>query len=400
MEERKRKLDNPYIKAMFTGFGILGLSILLFFILFRLDTLAAGLARLSRILRPFIIGAVFAYILTPLCNRLEALFYKHFPEKLKKRSGGLAVALSLFSGLLVIYILVILIVPQLFVNIVNLSETLPGKLDALAVRLEAQMADNEVLQSYFDTAYESVSTTFENWLKESLIPSMGSIMGNVGSGVLSVVNTLKDIVIGIIVAVYVLASRKLFKKQSDDLLRCLFNAHWSRIIKEEIIYMDKMFSGFLSGKMLDSAIIGLLCYIVCSIAAIPNALLISVIVGLTNIIPFFGPFIGAIPSAVLVLVESPVKALWFLVIILVLQQLDGNVIGPRILGNSTGLSSFWVLFAIILFGGCFGFVGMIIGVPLFAVIYDIIGKLVHWGLVKRGLEVPGGLQEYRLEDKA
>lgn len=396
MEERKRKLNDPYVKLMLTGVGIIGFGILLFFIFFRIDTIADGLSHLAKILRPFIIGAVFAYILTPLCNKLEELMHRHFPAKLKNRAGGIAVALSLFAGLMAIYILAILIIPQLFVSIVNLSETLPGKLDSLALRLEAMMADNEVLQSYFDTAYESVSTTFENWIKNSLIPSMGSIMGNVGSGVLSVVSTLKDIVIGIIVTAYVLASRKLFKQQGDMILNSVFSKHWSRIIKDELRYMDRMFSGFLSGKLLDSAIIGVLCYIVCSIAGIPNTLLISVIIGLTNIIPFFGPFIGAIPSAVLVLVESPIKALWFLVIILVIQQLDGNVIGPRILGNTTGLSSFWVLFSIILFSGLFGFVGMIVGVPLFAVIYDVIGKLIHWGLKKRGLE---GMDELKLEDQ-
>ncbi|MBR0130114.1 MAG: AI-2E family transporter, partial [Firmicutes bacterium] len=283
MEERKRKLNDPYVKLMLTGVGIIGFGILLFFIIFRIDTIADGLSHLAKILRPFIIGAVFAYILTPLCNKLEELMHRHFPAKLKNRAGGIAVALSLFAGLMAIYILAILIIPQLFVSIVNLSETLPGKLDSLALRLEAMMADNEVLQSYFDTAYESVSTTFENWIKNAVIPSMGSIMGNVGSGVLSVVSTLKDIVIGIIVTAYVLASRKLFKQQGDMILNSVFSKHWSRIIRDELRYMDRMFSGFLSGKLLDSAIIGVLCYIVCSIAGIPNTLLISVIIGLTNI---------------------------------------------------------------------------------------------------------------------
>ena len=395
----KKRFDNPYIKAMLTGFGILAMSIMLFFIIFRADEIADDLNRLSMILRPFIIGAVFAYLLTPLCNRLESLLIRHLPDKIKKSAPGWAVALSMAFGLLIIYILLILIVPQLFTSIVNLSETLPGQLDRLALRLEAMLADNEVLQSYFDSAYESVTTTFEDWLKNTVLPSFGSIMGNVGTGVLNVFNTVKDVVVGVIVAVYMLASRKLFTRQSKMILASLFSPRWDRIIRDEFAYMDRMFSGFLSGKVLDSAIIGVLCYIVCAIAGMPNTLLISVVVGLTNIIPFFGPFIGAIPSAILILVESPIKALWFLVIILVLQQLDGNVIGPRILGNTTGLSSFWVLFAIILFGGLMGFVGMIIGVPLFAVIYDIISKLVHWGLRKKGLEEDPGMKDYLLEDE-
>ena len=133
---------------------------------------------------------------------------------------------------------------------------------------------------------------------------------------------------------------------------------------------------------MDSAIIGVLCYIVCAIVKFPSALLVSVIIGVTNVIPFFGPFIGAVPATLLILIQNPIKALWFVLFILILQQIDGNIIGPKILGNSTGLSSFWVLFAILLFGGLWGFVGMIIGVPLFAVIYDVVKKLVIHGLCR------------------
>ena len=149
---------------------------------------------------------------------------------------------------------------------------------------------------------------------------------------------------------------------------------------EEVKYADRMFGGFINGKIMDSAIIGVLCYIGCLIFKFPSALLVSVIIGVTNVIPFFGPFIGAIPATLLILIQSPIKALWFVLFVLVLQQLDGNIIGPKILGNTTGLSSFWVLFAILLFGGLWGFVGMIVGVPLFAVIYDVIKKLVIHGL--------------------
>jgi len=145
----------------------------------------------------------------------------------------------------------------------------------------------------------------------------------------------------------------------------------------------------------DSAIIGVLCYIGCAAFKFPNALLVSVIVGITNIIPFFGPFLGAIPSVILILIESPIKALWFALFILALQQLDGNVIGPKILGNHTGVSSFWVLFSILLFGGLWGLVGMIIAVPLFAVIYDLIKRFVVRGLKKN--DCADILQAYEAE---
>ena len=163
-------------------------------------------------------------------------------------------------------------------------------------------------------------------------------------------------------------------------MRSLFSDRWAELILEEVYFVDRMFGGFIDGKIIDSAIVGVLCYIGCTILRIPSALLVSVLVGVTNIIPFFGPVIGAVPATLLILIDSPLKALWFLIWIVILQQLDGNVIGPKILGNRTGLSGFWVMFAIILFGGLWGLGGMIICVPLFAVIYDTIRRLVRRGL--------------------
>ena len=177
-----------------------------------------------------------------------------------------------------------------------------------------------------------------------------------------------------------LASRKRFVQQGKLVLHSIVRPRWAQLITEEVKYADRMFGGFINGKIMDSAIIGVLCYIGCLIFKFPSALLVSVIIGVTNVIPFFGPFIGAIPATLLILIQNPIKALWFVLFVLVLQQLDGNIIGPKILGNTTGLSSFWVLFAILLFGGLWGFVGMIVGVPLFAVIYDVIKKLVIYGL--------------------
>ena len=215
---------------------------------------------------------------------------------------------------------------------------------------------------------------------------MQSILSGAAVGVMSFVAFLKNLVIGLIVSVYLLASRKKFGQQGKLILYSLVKRRWADLFLEEICYADKMFGGFINGKILDSAIIGVLCYIACLIFKFPSALLVSVIIGVTNVIPFFGPFIGAIPATLLILIQNPIKALWFVLFVLVLQQVDGNIIGPKILGNTTGLSSFWVLFAILLFGGLWGFVGMIIGVPLFAVIYDVIKKLVIHGL-KRNEEL-------------
>jgi len=185
------------------------------------------------------------------------------------------------------------------------------------------------------------------------------------------------------------------------LLRSVFKPKWADAISEEMAFVDRLFGGFISGKILDSAIIGVLCYIGCSIFQFPNALLVAAIVGVTNVIPFFGPFIGAIPSALLIFLEDPIKGLWFVLFVFLLQQLDGNVIGPKILGDSTGLSALWVMFGILLFGGLWGIPGMLIGVPLMAVIYDIIRQLTFKGLREHGYgkQVDAYLRKYHPEDQ-
>ena len=234
------------------------------------------------------------------------------------------------------------------------------------------MADNEVIMDYVNKAYNAISVDLDSWIKNTLMPSMQNIVSGVGIGVLNVVTVLQEpphrhhrghLPAGQPQKVYPAGQAHPLQHPEAPL---------GDAVLSEVLYADKMFGGFINGKIMDSAIIGVLCYIVCIIVKFPSALLVSVIIGVTNVIPFFGPFIGAVPATLLILIQNPIKALWFVLFILILQQLDGNVIGPKILGNTTGLSSFWVLFSILLFGGLWGFVGMIMGVPLFAVIYDVI----------------------------
>ena len=281
-----------------------------------------------------------------------------------------------------------MIIPQLITSVTTLYYTAQRNLAKFvqwANHVEF-IENNQQIMNMLNSAYATISTNFDDLIKTRLLPSMQNIVSGAAIGVLNIVTVAKNLVIGIIVAVYMLASRKRFVQQGKLVLYSIFKPRWAELIKEEAKYADKMFGGFINGKIMDSAIIGVLCYIGCLIFKFPSALLVSVIIGVTNVIPFFGPFIGAVPATLLILIQNPIKALWFVLFVLVLQQLDGNVIGPKILGNTTGLSSFWVLFAILLFGGLWGFVGMIVGVPLFAVIYDIIKKLVIHGL-KRNAEL-------------
>lgn len=331
---------------------------------------------------PFIYGAVIAYLLKPVCNTIEGFLRRFIPEKMNGLISVLSIALTILFGLLLVYALLMMIIPQLITSVTSLYSTAQrnfAKFVQWANHVEF-IENNETIMSLLNSAYDTMTTNLDGWVKNTLIPSMQDIVSGAAVGVLNVVTWAKNLVIGIIVAVYMLASRKRFVQQAKLVFYSVFKPRWAQLIIEEIQYADKMFGGFINGKIMDSAIIGVLCYIGCLIFKFPSALLVSVIIGVTNVIPFFGPFIGAIPATLLILIQNPIKALWFVLFVLVLQQVDGNIIGPKILGNTTGLSSFWVLFAILLFGGLWGFVGMIVGVPLFAVIYDVIKKLVIHGL--------------------
>ena len=378
----KKPHIKPYLYGMLAGFGAISLSILFFFLIYRFQGFGDANSKLTGILMPFIYGAVIAYLLKPVCNCVENFLRRLLPEKMGTAANMLAVAISLLFGILVVYALIMMIVPQLITSVTTLYYTARNNLNDFVDWASHQeiIASNQKLLDFIETSYDNLQDMLDNIVRTKLVPSMQSLLSGAALGVMSFVTFLKNIIIGVIVSVYLLASRKKFGQQCKMILYSLIKPRWADIILEEILYADKMFGGFINGKILDSAIIGVLCYIACLIFKFPSALLVSVIIGVTNIIPFFGPFIGAIPATLLILIQNPIKALWFVLFVLVLQQVDGNIIGPKILGNTTGLSSFWVLFAILLFGGLWGFVGMIIGVPLFAVIYDVIKKLVFHGL--------------------
>lgn len=376
-----------YFYLMLSIFGAISLSIIVFFALYRFQGIGDLLRTLSDILAPFIYGSVVAYLLRPVCNHYEAFFRKYLPRKLGRLAGSLAVALALVTGILVVYVLIIMIVPQLYHSIRSLWLTLPGKVNSFLAWARFTFGEEPIIAELlhmFDSSAGTIYQDINAWATETLSPVVSSLVSGVGSSVYNVLMFLYNLLIGLIVACYLLASRRKFARQSVLIVRSVLKPKWADLFLSEVSFVDRMFGGFIDGKIVDSAIIGVLCYIGCMIFQFPNALLVSAIVGITNVIPFFGPFIGAVPSIVLILIEDPIKAIWFGLFVLALQQLDGNVIGPAILGDRTGLSSFWVLFAIILCGGLWGLVGMVICVPMFAVIYDIVKKLVRRGLTNKG----------------
>lgn len=372
-----------YLYLMLAIFGGLSLSVLVFFAVFRFHGIGEAISYLGDLLAPFIYGGVVAYLLRPVCSCYERIMEKYFPKQLRKVIPGIAVALSLLTGVLAVYVLIIMIVPNVYESLRSLWRSIPDKVNQLLEWARTVFGEDEILLGGLNELYSYLYSSLQHWADNTLEPYIANVLNivtGVGTGIYKVARFLYNILIGLIVACYLLAGRKKLARQGELIVRSALKPKWADAVLREIAFMDRMFGGFIDGKILDSAIIGVLCYIGCIVFRFPSALMVSALVGVTNVIPFFGPFIGAVPATLLIMIDSPIKGLWFIVFILALQQLDGNLIGPAILGDRTGLSSFWVLFAIILCGGLWGIVGMVVCVPAFAVLGDILEKLIRRGL--------------------
>ena len=385
-------MNKEFLKKIFyqslTGFLSLALAILLFFAIQRMDQLAGGFRWLMGVLTPFIYGGAMAYLLKTPCGFLERHIGAALPKKHKNLANPISVVIVMLLSVLVIYLLLSMVIPEMASSIMTLAAAVPPKVEEFSQWVLDRLDGNEVLQNYADTAFSSLEDWLKNWAVNDMLPTVQGMMGGAVTAVTSVVTVLKNIVLGVIICIYLLLGRKKFARDSKALVYSVCKPDRADKVIKEFSFIDKTFVGFFGGKILDSAIVGLLCYIFCGImtiaAGFQNAVLISVIIGVTNIIPYFGPFIGAVPSALLILISSPRNCIIFLIFIVILQQFDGNVLGPKLLAGSVGISGFWVLFSITLFQGLFGFVGILVGVPVFAVIYDMVRRGILRGLEKHG----------------
>lgn len=365
--------------------------ILFFFILLRYEGFSDIWNEIMRAAQPIIIGLVLAYLLNPVMQFAEQIAYKLLKprtktdEKAKKLARALGIAFALLFLIAIIALLIAAIVPSVASSIMSLIDTIPDSVRNFITWMESGVLGNFEATEMFGDFLTKATASIQEWAQETLLPQAQTYIAQVTSGVISVVKVFLNFIIGIIVASYVLMIKEKLLGQSKKLVYSVFKLRQSNVIVEIVHKADEIFGGFIIGKIIDSAIIGVICYVGCLIMRTPYTMLVAVVVGVTNIIPVFGPFIGAVPSLFLVVLESPWHALYLLIFIIILQQVDGNIIGPKILGNSTGLSSFWVMFAILIGGGMFGFLGMLLGVPVFALIYYIIRKLVNNSIQKRRL---------------
>lgn len=390
----KFHLDKKYRHAGITAFLVAVCILLFYWIITDWNLLFSGIKKVVNVLNPLIYGLVFAFLLAPVCNFVEhhwflplcGKLFKKYPQKAPRFARGFSVAVSLIFGIAVVSAIVWLILPQTYHSIETVIAAMPGYIEGALTNLEKWVRSDSTLETQLLTVVDSLYNSALDWIQNGLLPRMDDILVQVTAGLVSVVTVVFDVVVGLVITVYLLADKENFLAQCKKAVYCLFSKRTANEIVKTASFTFDMFGNFITARLIDGAIIGVINYIVMLILGMPYPELISVIVGVTNIIPFFGPFIGAIPSALLIVIVDPFKCLIFVIYTIVLQQVDGNIIGPALLGSKTGISSFWVIIALLVGGGLFGFVGMVCAVPLFAVVYALLKKAGNARLARKGLQ--------------
>ena len=394
--ERHPIMKSKYFKWGLTAFIVIMASVLSIYLIINVSVISKSIGSMIRMIMPVVDGFIVAYLLGPLVDLLEDKVFiplaKKYNIELNDKKKSLMRSITIFLSLLFVFILIRLfirtVVPQLILSIRNIINQMPVYLDSL-INLSNTVIDRVGLfpgmniVNIIENYYEDIMA----FIQENIVPSINGWMKSLSSSVFGFVGALWDLLIGFFIAVYLLSGKERFRAQAKKLIYVLFKRERANRIIEDLRYIDKTFISFFIGKLIDSIIIGMICFIILTLFNMPYTLLISVIIGVTNIIPFFGPFIGAIPSAFLILLIDPIKALYFVIIVVILQQFDGNILGPIILGNSTGLSGFWVIFSITFFGGIWGIPGMFLGVPTFACIYAWLRRFMRGSLTEKDLSL-------------
>jgi predicted PurR-regulated permease PerM len=387
--KKKFTWNSPYVLWGLTALAVIAVGIVIYLGASHWRAVLDFLKIIGGILAPVIYGLVLAYLLNKPMNFFERRIFKKVKGKTPEKAASKRRILSLFTIMVIALALIggaiSLLIPQIITSVERLVNRLPAYFNVAMDWLRKTLADNPDLEGIVLGIVGSIEDNLTEWLKTTLLAQANTIVANLTNGVIGVAGVIVNVLIGFVISVYVLSHRETFAAQMKKLLYAVFRPKAAESTLRGFRFLDYTCGSFITSRLIDALIIGIVCYIAMTILRIPYAVLISVMVGLTNIIPFFGPFIGAVPSALLLLLESPTKCLVFVIMIVILQQLDGNVIYPRIQGTSLGLSGFWILFAILLFGGLFGFVGFLLGVPIFAVIYNAVKHFAAARLTAKGM---------------
>ena len=396
-EQMKRfRWDKKYLYWGVTAFCVVAASILFYMLLNHLTGIRIALRRLVSILSPFVWGLVIAYLLYPLLKIYQRGLFLPLARRIYKNKAradtaapklarGLSVLLCIITLLVIVGGVVWLVVPQLYASLEKLVTNSSDYVATADAWLTKMLADYPNLNAAISGMVGDMSNGLVKWVTEQLLPQIQGIITNLTMNLYYMLRGIYNILIGIVVSVYVLYSRESFSIHCKRILYCIFSLEAAEKILDATKFVNQVFMGFISGKILDSLIIGVICYVGCTILHTPYTVLVSAIVAITNIIPFFGPLIGAAFCAVIIVMTDPLAALFFCIFALLLQQFDGNFLGPKILGSTVGINGIWVLFAIIVGAGLFGFMGMLLGVPVVMVLYSFFRNMINKKLVRSGL---------------
>lgn len=351
-----------------------------------LSAIAGVASSIVKVLQPVIWGFAIAYLLNPFMKAVERLLKKLLERKKPhpKLCRGLACGAAVIFGLAVVVAVIMIIVPQVIRSLLSIFQSFPTYMNNIYDWANKALAEQPDMLNYINNSLEQIQSKVIETIN-SLVPKIGDIIVKLKDSAFSIIGGIGNFLIGFIVAVYFLVDKEHFGAQVKKAVAAIFPPKAYDSILRVSARTNRQVVNFLSGKIIDSVIIGFICFVVMTILGMEYPVLISTIIGITNIIPFFGPFIGAVPSALLLLVSVPDQFLPFVIMVVLLQQFDGNILGPQILGDSTGLSPFWIMFSIFVGGGLFGFPGMLLGVPIFAVIYELLSDLVAHILIIKEL---------------
>lgn len=397
------KWDKKYLYWGITAFAVIAASEVFKGLVSGEILIGSFLPKLSSVLSPLFYGFAIAYLLNPVETFFEKSVYmklahkrmvKNNPDhsygnegmlKSQKKARAFGVVMAMLVMTLVITGIIIIIIPQLFSTVQKLVGNMQGYADDIREWINGQLVDYPDAQKWLNSALDNAWENLTKWLNDTIVPKMSEIITTFTGGLMAAIQVILNLFFGMVIAVYFLYSKELFAAQLKKVLYSITSPRYGNAVVKNMREIHHTFGSFLSGKIIDSLIIMGLFFIVLTAFNFPYAVLCSVIVGIFNIIPMFGPIIGAVPCALLILLEDPLYCLYFIIVTIIIQQLDGNVIGPLVLGESTGLSGFWIIFALLLGQSIFGFMGLIIGIPLFAVIYSIVKAKVGSKLESKGL---------------
>ncbi len=377
-----------YLAAVISVLAVIFITLLMIVTFFKFDKVLSVLGIIFKALMPIIWGFIIAYLLNPVMKFFDKYVTKSFARKKprKKLCRGISVTFTAIFAIIVISSLLYFVLPRLRDSIVDIGSKSEGWMNNIEAFFAKFLQDNPKVNAFIQEQFETIQSYATDFLN-TIQPEITSFIQNFTVGFLNFLIGVKDFILGFIVSIYLLVSKEKLLAQFKKVFIAIFSKKTCRQMSMIYHRSNMLFSGFIGGKIIDSFIIGILCFIGMSFLKMEYVVLISFIIGVTNVIPFFGPFIGAIPSGLLILLAQPNKVIPFLIFVLLLQQFDGNILGPRILGDSTGLPAFWVMFAIFLGGGLFGFIGMLLGVPTFALIYSLFRSYVETKLENKRLPI-------------